>query len=118
MPTQTEIYLVSGATFVKVTDANGKVLKKESTSKGRELRTTNRGVLILPDDDGYLLNNFELIFDELVDKFGATKPDELEEALRNQNFFKKGGGGVSERPILDDAFYYDNNGVFIHTFFL
>jgi hypothetical protein len=103
-----EIYLKGDRTFLKEKDDNGKTTFMQSTTKPRMFDITNVGVRIMPDGDDDGLNNKEIILDNLVDKFGATTPEELHEALGINNFFKKGGGGVSETLKIDDAFYFDN----------
>jgi hypothetical protein len=94
---QQHIYLIGDRTFLKETDDNGKLIFMQSTTKPRMLDITHRGVMIMPDGDDDGFNNKELILANLVDKFGATTPEELHEALATNNFFKKGGGGVSEK---------------------
>ena len=97
-----EIYLKGDRTYVKETAANGDVIFIKSTTKARTLELTKRGVLILPDGDEDALNNQEIILADLVDKFGATTPEELLNAIGDNNFFKKGGGWVSgDISLLD-----------------
>jgi hypothetical protein len=97
-----EIYLKGGRTYVKETDTNGRVIFATSTVKSRSLRVIpNRGVLILPDSDEVNLNNYQIILDELVDNFGATTPEELHNALGDNNFF--GNGGSSSVATLDSV---------------
>lgn len=89
-----KIYKVGDFTFVEES-VNGKK-QVYSTDKGRSLEVQPDFVKILPDPEEKVLNNFKIVLSELVDNFGATNTEELHLKLREENFFKKGGGLGSE----------------------
>lgn len=90
-----KLYKVEDVTFVEET-INGKTTTI-SSDVGRKFVEIPNGVKIVPEPEETVLNNFKILISELDDDLGATTPNELHRALRLNKYFKKGGGGVSEK---------------------
>ena len=89
-----EIYKVGNTTYVKEVLNGSEHLF--ASNKNRDLKIYVDGVIIMPDKDSQVLNNFKIPLTSLVDNFGASTPQELIEALGQNEYFKKGGGGLAE----------------------
>ena len=97
------IYKTKGTTFIKVVE-NGETTVHSSNST-RDLDTTQFGVKILPNGDlNSSLNNFEIKLNELTNTLGASTPEELLEAIADNEFFSSGGTGSGGTTIVEANF--------------
>jgi len=97
-----KIYKVGNTTYVKEVLNGSEHLF--ASNKNRDLKIYADGVIIMPDKDSQVLNNFKIPLASLVDNFGATTPQELIEALGQNEYFKKGGGGVGGSTKISEDF--------------